>query len=90
MIPAPAAKPEAPAQPAGGSTGFDPFALNQQGGKKDPRDMTDDEIQQIENPIEKLNAILAKKLHLKEQEDKRQQEQMQSVKAGAFNSVNSF
>lgn len=30
---------------------------------------------------------MAKKLHLKEQEDKKQQEQLQSVKAGAFNSV---
>ncbi len=32
---------------------------------------------------------MAKKLHLKEQEDKKQQEAMQTAKAGAFNSVSS-
>lgn len=33
---------------------------------------------------------MAKKLHFKQQEEKKQQEQMQSVKAGAFNSVSYF
>lgn len=46
MIAAPKAEP-----PASAGTGFDPFSLNQgaaaAGGKKDPKDMTDDEIQQI-------------------------------------------
>ena len=79
-----------------GGTGFDPFALNGGAGgagvakKKEPHEMTDDEIQAIENPIEKLNAIMAKKLKLKEAEEKKQQQDLQTAKAGVFNSVGSL